>query len=435
MTVDVRLTDERENHEVRGALGRSVAERKNEAESDVPCRGCYDYDVLGDHAAVGELQYPLLWSRLRNTGSMMRGIWFMLVVFPCGCSFLLQPSRYDDGIRCHSHRLFATPSEALMPEENPYADKSVVSRSHVSYSSVLEGVHRLFPPEKLEERTALSRTDGYWPYLRQGKEPPQGLVYGEYDFYFFAELLDRAHTMLGTLDGKVFVDIGSGTGRLVLAAAALHPQLRASRGVELLEGIHDQAVEFMEGCRTHDGMFVLEGDEPLPMAPLDFVCGSFEDPNVFFGDADVIFVFSSCLGPSQRDSLAQSIGRQVKPGSLVITTDYMLPLTGDALPMDTHPWAPSGPFEFEFAEKVEGYCWLTGGPSTALIHRVKSSQWSPDQQSLRRELSAEEKAYLVAKAIENGTLTDTKRFLRSVYNQMTFNDIPERFRPKLDRWS
>ena len=107
----------------------------------------------------------------------------------------------------------------------------------------------LYPPQNLEQRNAQSRTNGYWPYINNGQKPPQQLKHGEFDFYFFAQLIDKAlgyydgtsfgsnvdnnnttgiaaspdttHTN-NTWEGKVFADIGSGTGRLVLAAAALH---------------------------------------------------------------------------------------------------------------------------------------------------------------------------------------------------------------------
>jgi hypothetical protein len=111
----------------------------------------------------------------------------------------------------------------------------------------------LYPPTDLEKRNATSRSDGYLPFINNGQEPPKQYTYGEFDLYFFAELLDRAldyHTVCDSWNEKVFTDVGSGSGRLVFAAAALHPGWRLCRGVEVLESIHDVAVlETLEKCR------------------------------------------------------------------------------------------------------------------------------------------------------------------------------------------
>jgi len=120
----------------------------------------------------------------------------------------------------------------LIPEENQSVDLNRKSVSNVPYGSVLLGLKELYPPLDLSKRNAISRSDGYWSYLKNGEEAPQHLTYGEFDFLFFCELLDRAHhyyfggeNQSKGWEGKVFVDIGSGAGRLVIGAAALHPVL------------------------------------------------------------------------------------------------------------------------------------------------------------------------------------------------------------------
>lgn len=313
------------------------------------------------------------------------------------------------------------------------ADPNAVSVAGVRYADVLESIQELFPPEQLQQRNAMSRTDGYWPFLSEGSEPPVELTYGEFDFYFFAELLDRAHshfvadsypqsTAATDWRDKVFVDIGSGTGRLVLSAAALHPGFKQCRGVELLESIHNVAVENLDKCRSsvaanpgaapsphhsyayqtyadslsntaaaNDPVSLESGSLPLPaggdgtkkpspdhrLAPIYFVCGSFEDPYINMGDADCIFVFSSCYLEDTMEKLGKAIGRQCRPGTIVITTERALPLRGNSDPIDSDPQVPYGPFEVQVVDQVQGYCWLTGGESTAFIHKVVSSQWSP----------------------------------------------------------
>lgn len=117
----------------------------------------------------------------------------------------------------------------LIPQKNPDIDPNSKSISGTKFGSVLKGLDIIYPPEQLSKRNAISRTDGYWSFIEAGKEPPQHFTYGEFDFMFFAELLDKAYTHYndyesaptdsGTVkvncekygwSGKTFLDIGSG---------------------------------------------------------------------------------------------------------------------------------------------------------------------------------------------------------------------------------
>jgi len=165
-----------------------------------------------------------------------------------------------------------------------------------------------------KERNGMSRSDGYWAYIREGQEPPQSLTYGEFDIFFFAELLDRAHYHYYSYpgnanneqstegwEGKHFLDLGSGTGRLVIGAAALHPDMAACSGLELLPRIHDKAVESLAGCTTYQS-------HKVSMSPVQFTCGSFDDPYEFIGNSDVIFVFSTCMNEIMGNISADDTG-------------------------------------------------------------------------------------------------------------------------------
>jgi hypothetical protein len=426
--------------------------------------------------------------------------------------------------------------EKLIPEDNPNADPDEHSRSGVRYGSVLDSLNILYPPTDLEKRNAVSRSDGYWPFINTGQDPPKQLTYGEFDLFFFAQLLDRAldqyNENVKSWEDKVFTDVGSGTGRLVLAAAALHPW-RLCRGVEVLKGIHNVALETLEKCRCtidnaeidestinidgnhgddyeenvdsqwrpfgtvlsndmwlnrlqeqfssaetdeemegivhesgevqgivhesheetgelpveeetgeheHADHFFLPiagrseaSEEKLELAPVQFVCGSFEDPYEYIGDSDLVFVFSSCMSENMMASLGKAIGRQCKPGTIVITTDYVLPLEGVIEPLEDDENMPYGSYKLDLVESVDGWCWLTGGQSTAHIHRVVSSL-SEDGVGPRQRpvIPLEIQAYRIIKAMEAGELTDSKKFLRDVRNNMIFREFPEKWLPSLD---
>ncbi len=334
---------------------------------------------------------------------------------------------------------------------------------------VMLGLNHLYPPDDLSKRNSMSRTDGYWSYISNGEEPPIHLTYGEFDFFFFADLLKKADIYLqqqnqnlytihnadetSCLSGKTFVDIGSGTGRLVLGAAALHPHLKISKGIEILPGIHEGAIKILEKCSTLSNDMSKEtspnnhGDKKdmntmtftneqwkdlslgkslnvpppqktyddrendpldvpveekeqkmakshklpcpceegstkitksLPLSPIKFSCGSFEDPYEYVGDADVVFVFSTCWTQDMMKSLAQCIGRQCKPGTIAITTEFPMPLSGVVEAVEDDPEVPFGEYEMELVEKLDGYCGVTGGVSTAYIHRVVESLYEEE---------------------------------------------------------
>jgi len=476
----------------------------------------------------------------------------------------------------------------LIPEPNPQADPDAVSLSGVPYQQVLSGLISLFPPKDLSLRNAASRKDGYWEYISKGEEPPKQFTYGEFDFYFFSELLDKARyyyngdtkgtTTVNSWDGMTFTDIGAGAGRLVFAAAALHPGFRLCRGLEILPSIHQVAEANLEKCRvlkrdipslssdnnvsdvvdgptklwqipkqadedwlqsfsgslfddngeedeeeeedewfnpddwasnydssddntddgdddedwenpdqflqqfrdvdgprneegleyiaeaettnicsddefflscppiSEDGSIVLEGEDSqqpqlLPLAPIDFSCGSFENAYEYFGDSDVIFVFSSCMRQDLMSSLSMAIGRQCKPGSIIITTEFSLPLEGYIGPYQcsiddmASSFAsqdddlPTGSYKLELLESVDGWVWLTGGESTAYIHRVVESLWEEGIGKRERPApTAHQTARAVVEAIRCESLSNTEDFLREVRNNILFNGLPDEWR-------
>jgi hypothetical protein len=355
----------------------------------------------------------------------------------------------------------------LLPQENPFARPETMSTSGVNYRNVLNGIHQLYPSHQLDVRNALSRKDGYWPYVQKGTTPPKQFTYGEFDFYFFAELLDRAVSWMsdtqrgeadndGPLPPPVFCDLGSGTGRLVFAAAALHPEWQLCRGIELLPGISHSAVQILKELEMDDqpnlddvAVEPRRDDEPqvrtllvnddnavtkrIPLAPIEFTCGSFLDPYVYFGDAGIIFAFSSCMDANLvNNGLVQAIARQCQPGTIVITTDVELPLMGVIPPHDRDNRIPHGRFQMRFLERVDGYCWLTGGSCTAYMYRLESSPWEKGRERVHPpKLSVQDVAFEVVRALEAGELSDTKAFLRNVYNNMVFYGLPESFLPRL----
>jgi len=124
---------------------------------------------------------------------------------------------------------------------------------------------------------------------------------------------------------RVFADIGSGTGRLVIAAAALHPEWKLCKGIELLPGIHNMAMQKLSKCGEESLANGFKGILPsnqdneestfqgLPMSPITLSCGSFEDDvRKPLGDVDVAFTFSSCYPKHTMIQLSQAVCKQVR---------------------------------------------------------------------------------------------------------------------------
>jgi hypothetical protein len=66
----------------------------------------------------------------------------------------------------------------------------------VDFDSVVRCIDELYPPKGLDQRIALSRKDGYWPFISAGEDPPQELVYGEFDVSLLEQSLQRSLELL-----------------------------------------------------------------------------------------------------------------------------------------------------------------------------------------------------------------------------------------------
>ena len=117
----------------------------------------------------------------------------------------------------------------------------------------------LFPEADYKTRNDASRKDGYWSYVAKGEEPPLDFTYGEFPLPLFSKLVDRACQIAGVGDDRsstVLADLGSGTGRLALWAAATS-SWKSVRGVEYLPAIAATASDKLaELKRSHPHMLL-----------------------------------------------------------------------------------------------------------------------------------------------------------------------------------
>ena len=178
-----------------------------------------------------------------------------------------------------------------------------------------EASRRAFARQSLSLRQ-VTEDLGISPSDRRATE----LTYGEFSSDFFFELLQLA----APVAGERFCDVGSGCGRLVLAAALTQPWELAS-GVELLPSLHSIAIDSHAQLST-----LVEGEDDLPaLAPCEFVCGEADDelPRLLGCPArHVVFVYATAwrsTGPLLTE-LSRTLGRSLPVGSRVITIDKQL---------------------------------------------------------------------------------------------------------------
>ena len=189
-------------------------------------------------------------------------------------------------------------------------------------ASVLDVLDELYTPELTDQRRdhahkaahAFRQREMHW---RQNVHLQ--CTYGEFDLDLFTLLLDRASVQ----EGDTFVDLGSGAGRLVLAAALLKPQVwERCAGVELLELLHKQA----EGSARKLRELV------SALAPVEFLLADLFDPlnprvTELLSSASVVVAYAITWARDENGrlvTLSNLLGATLKDGARVIVVDAKL---------------------------------------------------------------------------------------------------------------
>ena len=89
-----------------------------------------------------------------------------------------------------------------------------------------------------------------------------------------------------------------------------------------MPGLHQSALEQLAKCGSDESgsrTLTAADGESIPLSPVELRCGSFADPNENISDADLCFVFSTCFDEETMGMVGKFIGRQCKPGTIVIT--------------------------------------------------------------------------------------------------------------------
>ena len=117
-------------------------------------------------------------------------------------------------------------------------------------------------------------------------------------------------------EGDVFVDMGSGLGKMVISTAMTRP-FRECRGVEILPELHDKATTALDRLRTAMGE-----DAFSSLPPVRLVCGDMFAMDIT--DADVVYCFATCLSKEVLQSLIWKLEAELRPGARLVIISKMI---------------------------------------------------------------------------------------------------------------
>ena len=162
------------------------------------------------------------------------------------------------------------------------------------------------------------------------------LQYGEFDLAAFFTLLDLATPT----PADRFVDLGSGCGRLVLAAALRYDWEGGCTGIEILADMHELAMT------SHARLTEQAAELGVPLARCTLLHASVDDalPTALLADpptSAVVFVYATCWPSSgpYLSELSALLGDNLPAGSRVVTVDKRLVTADDGIGAETLPSA------------------------------------------------------------------------------------------------
>ncbi len=135
------------------------------------------------------------------------------------------------------------------------------------------------------------------------------LLYGELPFQTFKEIVEKINPKA---DG-VFFDLGSGTGRIAMQANILF-NFKKITGIELLEGLHNKAIEVQE---VFNKTITTEIQDHIAGRELNFINGDIFKTD--YSDADFIFMNHPIKDSGLFLQLEEKLAKELKTGTKIVT--------------------------------------------------------------------------------------------------------------------
>jgi len=115
---------------------------------------------------------------------------------------------------------------------------------------------------------------------------------------------------------KIFVDLGSGEGNVVLNAIKLYPQLQMGIGIELSKSRHERAIEKLENSKLKDKNKVKFFNEDIL------------DDGWDYSDFDIIYISNLCFPEDVNVKIAEKIKKECKKGTQIFCSKPLPPIDG-----------------------------------------------------------------------------------------------------------
>ena len=221
------------------------------------------------------------------------------------------------------------PPSLPTPHSTVSSSKLNLKRIQMAYDDIVRNV-----PVSVGSAISMKERD------KEGFTAPK-FVYGEIPFSSMADTFERIRKKHSGLlkPGGHFLDIGSGVGKTLVAAALLH-EFKSCTGIEILETLHKEAEGVLErwnsAIKSKDISFVKNIARESPWPQLRSVHGDivaeekrimdgFEGGDVVnIGKMDIVFANATCFDGGLMESIAKAADR-MRPGAFFVSTTNVLP--------------------------------------------------------------------------------------------------------------
>ena len=154
-----------------------------------------------------------------------------------------------------------------------------------------------------------------------GTRPDSTLTYGEIDFKSIGEIFDTLKYRFNCFpDGGVFYDLGSGTGKGVIAAALLG-RFNQCKGIELLESLFNLSLSMKQKFEDMKNTLMLDLGHLFDEFPdIEFSCNDFFECD--WSDASMFLANSTCFSDEMMERLGSV---KLNNGTIAISLTQKIP--------------------------------------------------------------------------------------------------------------
>jgi hypothetical protein len=202
------------------------------------------------------------------------------------------------------------------PIQNPYLLNKQQRKALDEKLSVFNSIITEFPEEVAKDASESERERRDF-----GALPDSTLTYGEIDFVSVGEIFETLKNRFQSLpEGGVFYDLGSGSGKGVVAAALLG-KFSQCKGIELLESLFSLSLSMKSKFESMKESLLFDQAHLFDDFPgIQFFCSDFFQFD--WTDADMILANSTCFSDEMMIRLGEV---ELKTGTIAISLTQKIP--------------------------------------------------------------------------------------------------------------